>query len=52
MKFWKKTIKNDKVIIETKFFNKAFAGKKLQKELLKDAALKLGNFLDKTPSIK
>jgi len=49
---WKRTIKNDKVIIETKFFNKAFAGKKLQKELLKDAALKLGNFLDKTPSIK
>jgi hypothetical protein len=50
---WKRAIKNDKVIIETQFFsNKDQGGKKSQKNLIKNSAARLGNFLDKVPLIR
>jgi len=48
---WNRTIKNDKFIIETKFFNKSPV-KKIIRELLKDPVTRLGNFWGKTASIK
>jgi hypothetical protein len=49
---WKRTIKNDKVIIGTEFFKpKIFGTKKVLKNLIAKAAKALGNFLDKKAEI-
>jgi len=45
---WKRTIKKEKVIVETKFFQQT--GKEL-KYSIKSAAAKYGNFLNKKPEI-
>ncbi|MDF1549056.1 MAG: winged helix DNA-binding domain-containing protein [Bacteroidales bacterium] len=46
---WKRTIKNEKVLIETNFFG---ANNKSVKQLIDKEALKFGSFLEKTVEVK
>ena len=46
---WKRTIKNDKVIVETEFFR---SHNKTELNLIKKASEKYGHFLEKKPELK